>query len=201
MRCDACEVEEADCGCELDCCRPTGFPQVIGLDLSMTCTGVAGYRWVDVVKTTGKRTDTLIDRAVRIDKIASRVADLIRLSEPVELVAIEGPSYASKDPGIWDRAGLWWLIVAPLIAAGTPVAVVPPACLKKYATGKGNASKDEVLLAASRRYPTAEITENNSADAQVLYAMGCDWLGHQLETVPQVNRNALASVAWPEVIA
>ena len=88
-----------------------------------------------------------------------------------------------------------------LALLGYPIAVVPPNVLKVYATGKGNASKAAVMLAAARRYPWADIVDDNTADAMVLYAMGLDWLGYQMEPVPQKNRDALASVAWPEGIA
>lgn len=198
--CESCFGGRDDgCECGQECCRPYGLPEVIGIDPSMTCTGVVSYGSAERIRTTGKRTDTLTDRSVRMRAIADRINYIITVGDdPVDLVVIEGPSYASRDAGQWDRAGLWWSIVQPLLMGGTPVAVIPPACLKKYATGKGNAPKDQVMLAASKRYPNLGIVDNNTADAAVLYAMGCDWLKHQLESVPQVNRDALAKCDWPE---
>lgn len=44
---------------------------------------------------------------------------------------------------------------------------VPPTSLKKYATGKGNASKHEVVLAAYKQWGV-EFTDDNAADAYCL---------------------------------
>src|SRR5690606_1478975 len=80
-----------------------------------------------------------------------------------------------------------------------PYAIVSPTSLKKYVTGRGNASKDEVLAAAIRRWPDAAINGNDEADAYALRAMGLDHLGHPVADVPKTHRDALAKVAWPEV--
>jgi crossover junction endodeoxyribonuclease RuvC len=91
-------------------------------------------------------------------------------------------------------------LVSPLCLQGSPVVEVAPALLKKYATGKGNAGKDEVLAAAIRRYPMANITCNDIGDAVVLAAMGARHLGEPIESsLPQVNHTAMEKVAWPEV--
>ena len=85
---------------------------------------------------------------------------------------------------------------------------IPPASLKMYATGKGNASKDAVLAAAIRRYPDVEFDGNDAADALILAAMGADHLGFPLvsktpsgrksrATLPARNREALGKIDWP----
>ena len=43
--------------------------------------------------------------------------------------------------------------VAKLRAEGYPVVEVPPSNLKRYATGKGNSPKDQVLAAVINGYP------------------------------------------------
>lgn len=50
------------------------------------------------------------------------------------------------------------------------VLMVTPADLKKFATGKGNADKDTVMLAAAKHEPS--ITNNDEADAWWLWAIG-----------------------------
>lgn len=42
--------------------------------------------------------------------------------------------------------------------------------IKKFATGKGNAKKEDVIDAMSKRYPSIEIVDDNHADALALYA-------------------------------
>jgi Holliday junction resolvasome RuvABC endonuclease subunit len=81
---------------------------------------------------------------------------------------------------------------------GVPTAIVPPSNLKKYAVGIGGgpkASKDAVLIAAARRWPTFE-GRNDEADALWLAAMGLDHLTGR-SVVPEVNRLALKSCSWP----
>ena len=51
---------------------------------------------------------------------------------------------------------------------------VPPAKLKKYATGNGRASKDEMTAAARKRWPEIEIVSHDQADALWLMAYGQD---------------------------
>ena len=77
---------------------------------------------------------------------------------------------------------------------------VPPALLKKYATGRGNAAKDEVLAAVVRRYPHADINGNDIADAVVLAAMGARHREAPIEnSLPALNASALAKVNWSGV--
>ena len=200
--CDICEHgrSNVDCRCGQDCCR-NGLPEVVGIDLSLTCTGIAGYGYVERVTSSGHENASLTDRQTRLTTLEQKIRKTLAVGYPPELIVVEGPALGSRHGQQWDRAGLWWRVLDHLMTLGYPVAVVPPTVLKKYATGKGNAGKQEVMLAASRRYSWADIVDDNTADAQVLYAMGCDWLGFQLASVPQVNRNALASVAWPEGVA
>jgi crossover junction endodeoxyribonuclease RuvC len=162
---------------------------VIGLDLSLVSTGVAGNGWADRI-----RPGTLRD-VERLHYI--RHAVLEHISPRDDLVVIEGPSYGSTGRGQHERGGLWWLIRYALSRRDLPVAVAAPGQLKKYATGRGGADKDEVLAAAIRRFPNVNITSNDEADAYWLCAMGHDLLGHPLVDMPKVNREALAKVAMP----
>lgn len=46
---------------------------------------------------------------------------------------------------------------------------VPVGTIKKYATGKGNAKKDAMILAANKFYPSINIIDDNHADALCIY--------------------------------
>lgn len=88
--------------------------------------------------------------------------------------------------------------LAALYLQGHPIAEVPPANLKRYAVGKGNAAKDEVLAAAIR-YLHADITGNDIADAVVLAAIGARHLGQPIEgALPQANLTAMDKINWPQ---
>lgn len=175
--------------------------RVIGLDLSLTATGVAiiddGRVEVHTIRSSAKADASIAERVKRLDRIRWEVDGL--LTAPT-LVVIEGPSFGqSRQGGEHLRAGLWWRIAS---ARPTITAEVPPATLKKYLTGRGNAGKDEVLLAVARRFPDVDVRDNNMADALGLAAMGARHLGSPLEAaLPQANLAAMAAVRWPEEVA
>lgn len=173
-------------------------PAIIGLDLSLTATGIAGNKtggWADVIRPPAKmgghgRLDWL-----RLTIICGYVTDV---TDPY--VVVEGPSYASTTGSFHERAGLWWLVTHDLWKRGIPYASVPPTTLKRYAVGKGNATKDAVLVAVTRRFPWCP-ADNNAADAATLAAMGADHFGAPMCDMPKANRGALDAVVWPPLSA
>lgn len=102
---------------------------------------------------------------------------------------------ASKFGHPHDRSGLWWLVVAQL---QVPVMEVPPSIRMKYATGKGQAQKDDVLTFVLRRYPEIEFRGNDQADALVLAAIGRRVMQAPIEEfLPQSHLDALNKVRLP----
>lgn len=173
---------------------------VVGLDLSLTATGIATPEGVRTITSRGRKGDNLWSRRDRLSRLAGQIGAAITDESPFggALVVIEGPSIQRAAGGTHDRSGLWWLVVDELFTHQHTIVEVAPSARAKYATGKGNAGKDEVLAAVVRRYPDVLVTNNNEADSLVLRAMGCDWLGEPLATVPQTHRVALDKVAWPD---
>lgn len=162
--------------------------KVVGLDLSLSSTGVAGEGWTDTIKPGDK-----LRGVRRLTWIRQRILDHVR---GAELVVVEGPSFGSIGKGQHERGGLWWMVAMTLHSHDIPYAVVPPATLKQYATGKGTAGKDTMILAAARRYPWFD-GGNDEADALFLAAMGADHLGTPWTSMPAANRAALAKAQWP----
>lgn len=175
-------------------------PLVVGLDLSMTSTGVCriGRDLVTTVtreKSKGSRDDSLAARRARLRELADRV---VAHAVGADLVAVEGPSFASSGAGTHDRSGLWWLIVDGLHAHDLPVLEVPPASRMIYATGKGNAGKDEVLAAVIRRYWGVTVAGNDEADALAIAAAAARLYGSPIEdSLPQTHLRALAKLTLP----
>lgn len=182
-------------------------PFVIGIDLSLTGTGLADlnletglFENVETFGTKGKRTDTY---AMRGDRLAG-MADYITswaTSGSVEpsLVVVEGPSIGSRGGSQFDRSGLWWLTVSTLQGEGIPVMVVPPKTRAKYATGNGNSGKDAVVAHVMQQYGDyydGHFRNDNECDAVVLAAMGARHLGFiQEEDLPESNISAMKGVA------
>lgn len=171
-------------------------PRVAGIDISLTSTGVATLAGTTAITSVGHRTDDLATRQRRLTLITGRVLTAVGT---VDLAVVEGPSHHSVGGSVWDRAGLWWRITTALMSRQIPVAVVPPSCRAKYATGSGAARKAAVLAAVAARYGVTPQTDDE-ADALVLRAMGLDRLGHPLAEVPSVNRGVLDACQWPDAV-
>jgi crossover junction endodeoxyribonuclease RuvC len=176
---------------------------ILGLDLSLTATGIAIVRTGDegdhryrteVIKRPAKARDWPERQQVRwmIDEILTVVYDV---GAQWDLAVVEGLAFGSKTGHAATRAGLWWL-VTDHIYVDMPLAVLSPAARAKYATGRGNAGKDDVMREVARRFPHFGGGEDE-ADALVCAAAGADHLGHPIAAMPATHRAALAAVEWP----
>jgi crossover junction endodeoxyribonuclease RuvC len=169
---------------------------VIGLDLSLTATGISDGHETWLVRSKGYATDSLTERARRLELLAVGILDVCQ----ADLVVVEAPAFSRQNGHMHDRSGLWWLVVSELIRSPwTQVAEVTPTALKRYATGKGNASKGAMIDATARRFPNVDTgADDNRCDALWLAAMGHDHLGQPLIAMPATHRAALDSVRWPD---
>lgn len=172
----------------------------VGLDLSLTGTGIASIcgpaSSTRTVRSKGKADDGLLTRSVRLHNLAEEIISWGVLGD---VVVIEQPAYGQTGGSHHDRSGLWWLVVDALTEDFTNerFAEVTPQAVKMYATGKGNASKSEVLAAVIKRYPQADVANDNEADAFVLAAIGARLAGQPIEdSLPAANLRAMDKVRW-----
>lgn len=177
---------------------PTATPFIGGLDLSLTDTGIAivssdGSIAVQRAQSTGKKTDSLATKAKRFEKHADTICAAVASCMDV---VIESPAYGMPQ-GAVDLGGLRWLVLTRLVAAGHRVHEINPMHVKKYATGETRVDKDVVLASVVKRYPQADVTNNNTADAVVLVAMLARHLGKPVDVEPsQARWDAFEKVAW-----
>ncbi|MFE7395161.1 hypothetical protein [Streptomyces sp. NPDC057557] len=174
-------------------------PLVVGLDLALSITGVAGPGWTDHIRT-GK-----LSGAERLHTIASTAATFYRRAD---LVVLEGAAFSrALQRGHDELAALRWLVRIDLWRRKIPFAVVPPDNRTIYATGKARWKgetprqvKGRVRDAVAERYGVecAGAARYDEADAYVLVTMGRAWLGHPLAEVPPTHARALAGVLWPD---
>lgn len=180
---------------------------VVGLDLSLTSTGIARiwidhdpaappHTLVDRVTSTGKEDATVMQRHNRLMRLRKQISSL---ALPADLAVIEAPAYSRTAGHQHDRSGLWWAVVRNLFMNDVPVVEVPPTTRARYACGKA-AKKDAVLAAVVRRYPDVEVTGNDEADALILAAMGARHLGSPIDDLPKTHLAAMDAVRWPEGI-
>ncbi len=82
-----------------------------------------------------------------------------------------------------------------------PFVDIPPTCRAKFATGKGNASKGEVISAISAK--TGKVFSgaggNDECDAWVLEQMGIAYLGNSEWDWTREQLLALAKVDWTAI--
>lgn len=178
-------------------------PRVLGLDLSLTGTGIARIGGDGIELLTTVRPGKYVGHE-RLDYILGAIRSA-QHGQEIDLVVTEGPSYGSQagQRGHHERAGLWWLVTHGLYARGRSYAVVAPMARAKYATGNGRAGKAAVKAAVRARYGhlVSAVRNDNEADALTLAAMGIDHLGGTLADVPATNRAALLKAAWPSTPA
>lgn len=175
----------------------------VGIDPSFTRTGVAIIRDGEItlksieIKAVPKA--TLVQKCDRVFDIALALEDYLYEQHlrfgPLGHYAIEGPAFGATNASAHYLSGLWWRLaeVAVNYDLERDAKVVQPTSLKMYATGRGNAGKDQVLLEVARRYGHLCTVENNDqADALVLAAIA--WhlaTGEPLVDLPDTHTRAL----------
>lgn len=155
---------------------------VLGLDLSLVSTGWARPNGESGV-------------IVSSQKGMARIADIEALLTEVglyraSLVVIEGYSFASKGRAIISLGELGGVIRYELFMDNTPFIDVPPTMVKKFASGRGNAKKDEMRLEVYKRW-SVEFKTEHQVDAYVLAKIGEAVLSGQTENLIQPQRQVV----------
>lgn len=162
---------------------------MIAFDLSLTATGYAMIDEAGVLK------PPELSGVERLQWIRDNV---LRLARGDAVVVIEGYSFGSghKAHNIGELGGV---VRVALHEAGHTVVVIPPTSRAKYATGKGNAPKEQVLAEAIRRLGYTG-HDHNVSDAMWLLAMAADQYNVAGRVrVPASHRTALKAVTWPAI--
>lgn len=165
---------------------------ILAIDPSLTGTGICHF---------DGSTETLHIKSRGCERLRVLRDEIVSRTLAADLVVIEGYSYGSKGAAVINIGELGGVIRLAIFERRIPLVDIPPACLKRYATGRGNASKDDVLQAGVMRSGRI-FADNNCCDAFWLHQMA---LAHHdpenplLVKMPAVNMAALVKVAWAEV--
>lgn len=171
--------------------------RTVGIDLSLTATGIArsdgSCAVVGAIKITTLAWDT------RIRMLNGLADQIIREATAVHPVAavIEGLDMAQSYGGQIERSYLWCEVVRRLGEHRIHVFVAPSAQVKMYATGKGSGPKEAVIDAVTLQWPWFEIGRNdNKADAAACAAIARAKIGAPFELYadPARQEAALAKV-------
>lgn len=163
-------------------------PRVLALDIAINKTG---YCTADgeVGTSKGGKGDARFRRLYD---------DVLELARDAELVIMEDLPLRAMSAALTGRAhGVVRLALHDL--GGRPITTVVAATLKKYATGSGGASKEDMIAAYRRMsgdFPREVIgvrtgVSHDEADAYLLWHLGQSWLRHE----PRARE---ANVKWPE---
>jgi len=158
---------------------------IAAIDPSIRATGVINPQGEASVHTSTKHQDQDASPRLRIERYDNLAADVVEAVEPATLVAIERYAYNAKGSSAYDLAEFGGILRKRLIFRGIQFVEVPPQAIKTYATGKGNASKTDVLLAAVRRL---NYDGNSEDEADAL------WLWHLTQAAvrdPDLNHLGL----------
>jgi len=163
---------------------------VIGLDLSLTSTGVSGNGTMAVISTPTKGAERLHLMSMMIMEHFSDINKKVAI--------IEGYSFASRNSQAHSIGELGGVVRVELWRRNIPYIEVPPTARAKFATGKGNASKIEVMSAVSARTGTvwSGPGADDMCDAWILEEMGLCAQGQERFEWPHQNRSALESIDW-----
>lgn len=186
---------------------PDLTPFVVGLDLSLTGSGLADSTGrCGSVGEKGVTKLPLEQRWTAIRRIAEGVWTWIQAGARLpDLVVVEGIQATSRDSGAAteERIVLWWWVVGALLDAQVPVAVAHVSVLKRYATGRAATSGPKMVTKAELvevvttwgRWKIGR--DNNKADAAILVALGSHKLGHRLVEVTPKQESALQGLDIP----
>lgn len=163
--------------------------QVVGLDLSLTATGYCHP---------SGETETLSSKQSGMDRIRDITQQVTeRLSgNPRALVVLE--DYAFSRGGHAHEIGeLGGVVKDHLIEMGQRYVLIGPSSVKKFATGKGNANKIEMGVAAAK-IGQDFAGDDNRCDAWWLREMARYRYGNVTTASRTAYRDdAVSKVAWP----
>lgn len=165
----------------------------MGLDLSLTSTGysILGHTGSIVVKSKGPE---------RLFDIREDLASLLLINS-IEAVFIEGYAFSARNSQSHKIGELGGVVRLLMYEMSIPFVEIPPTSRAKFATGKGNAAKSEVISAISAK--TGIIWSGSSADdecdAWVLEEMGRSYLGCGKYEWPKSSMDSLKSVDWSQI--
>lgn len=162
---------------------------IIGLDLSITATGIA--------YSTGA-TRTIKGPASAGDKRLLQIVNhltYIHGESPINLAVIEDIPTHAHAAGV--TAMVHGAVRVMLMRENIPYVLVTPATLKAFATGKGNANKTDMAVAALKR-AGREFADDNQCDAWWLRQAALHRYGTPEFPLPAAQVARLDKVAWPQ---
>ncbi len=163
---------------------------VLGFDPSLTSSGFA-YQDPETWEVTSGLIKPPTRGVERLEFIRNELRTLCDLCNP-SMIVYEGYSMGSHTGRAFDIGELGGVLKMFAFGNGYPVLLVPPTVLKKFVTGKGNASKEEVILKLYKRFGY-EAPQNDEADAIGLYLFGEAYMAGDQKVDPLIAKCSILS--------
>jgi hypothetical protein len=206
---------------------PTPEPYTLGIDTSLTASGVAWLGGRVGAQTIGRAGLSKLPLHERIPALDSLAVELVGVgaglwvgygvgsaarqpgSRPPVLALVEAPDTSQSFGALVERTYLTVRTTSLLMEVGVPVGWVPSGVLKGYCIGKGGGkidgvpAKKAVKIRATELWPENAIKDDNQADATVLAAMALDILGRESRVPSAQVQEWLfrAGIEWPPGVA
>jgi crossover junction endodeoxyribonuclease RuvC len=168
----------------------------IGLDLSLTSTGIAVGNETWAISAKG------LKGPQRLVNLRNQIIESLEAASSSVVVIIEGYSFGSRNSHAHALGELGGVVRTALFEASFPYVDIPPTVRAKFATGRGNAGKSEVVSAVSARTGLLWDGPGNEdrCDAWILQEIGYTFLGRPRYEWPASHRAALAKIEWPLIL-
>ncbi len=165
----------------------------LGVDPSLTSTGFCVDDIIFAHASKFKGVERLIDlRDVFVDLLSSHLVDV---------VMIEGYAFSARNSHAHSLGELGGVLRVAAHERDIPVVEVPPTVRAKFATGRGNASKSEVVSAISAK--TGLTFDGKGADdkcdAWILREIAWAYRERSKFDWPQSHLSALGKINWPQL--
>jgi Holliday junction resolvasome RuvABC endonuclease subunit len=168
---------------------------ILGIDLSLTSTGISVNGETGTITTQAKG-------AERLSIVSLAILDAV-IDNSIEIVAIEGYSFASRNSQAFSIGELGGVVRTRLWERNIPYVDIPPTCRAKFATGRGNAAKTEVMSSISAK--TGIIFAGKGADdmcdAWILEEMCKTVIGVSEYEWSATQLSALDKIDWEPLVS
>lgn len=164
--------------------------RVLGIDPSLTALGYA---------MTEEVVGVFRSRAKGMRRLAEIRNFVIEMAHDCDVTILEGYAFARTNQA-HQLGELGGVVRLALWERRIPFVDVPPAIVKKVATGRGNADKPAVIAAAIRRFGF-EGDGQDAAEAWILRAMALVHYDNVPIPLPAGALDALEKVEWPALKA
>jgi crossover junction endodeoxyribonuclease RuvC len=163
------------------------YDTVVGVDPSLVGTGVCRMRFKDTLESIKvdelftiqtKPTKDAYHRMPRLMEIERLVDQTIPMSRSGAFMMIEAYAFAAIGAGATTLHELGGMLRHRFQTVMVPWVEIAPVTVKRFGCGKGNAKKDQLMLAVFQRHghllegTGKEFRDSNQTDAFVLALMG-----------------------------